>query len=116
MQTSDGLADKVYFLPVTQEFVTQVIKQERPDGIMLSFGGQTALNCGIELNDSGILKKYGVKVLGTPIDTIKATEDRDIFNQKLAEINEKIAPGLAATSAEEALGKFLNSLLHTIIT
>ena len=84
IQTSEALADKIYFLPVTPQFVEQVIEKERPDAIALGFGGQTALNCGLALSKSGVLEKYNVKVLGTPVDTIVATEDRAIFNQKLA--------------------------------
>ena len=76
VQTSEGVADAVYFLPVTPEFVEKVIKKERPDGILLSFGGQTALNCGVALFRSGVLKRYGVQVLGTPVETIIDTEDQ----------------------------------------
>ena len=83
VQTSKGMADKVYFLPVTPEMCEEVIKKERPDSILLQFGDQTALNCGIKLRDLGVLEKYSVKVLGTPVDTIIATEDREIFAQKL---------------------------------
>src|SRR5690348_2767373 len=86
IQTSETLADQVYFLPVTPEFVAQVIERERPDAIALGFGGQTALNCGLALSKSGVLEKFNVKVLGTPIATIEATEDRKLFNEKLAEI------------------------------
>ncbi|XP_051259878.1 carbamoyl-phosphate synthase [ammonia], mitochondrial [Dicentrarchus labrax] len=96
-------ADSVYFLPVTPQFVTEVIKAERPDGILLSMGGQTALNCGVELFQSGILEKYGVKVLGTPVESIMATEDRQLFADKLMEINEKIAPSFAVESVSDAL-------------
>ncbi|KAF3843004.1 hypothetical protein F7725_001853 [Dissostichus mawsoni] len=96
-------ADSVYFLPVTPQFVTEVIKAERPDGILLSMGGQTALNCGVELFQSGVLEKYGVKVLGTPVESIMATEDRQLFSDKLKEINEKIAPSFAVESVSEAL-------------
>ncbi len=103
VQTSEGMADRVYFLPVTFEMVSKVIAKERPDGILLQFGGQTALNCGIELEKSGILEQYGVRVLGTPIEAIVATEDRDIFSQKLREINEKIAEGEPASTVEEAV-------------
>ena len=80
IQTSSGLADEVYFLPVIPYFVEKVIKKERPDGIFLSFGGQTALNCGVALFEKGILKKYNVRVLGTPVQTIQKTEDRKLFN------------------------------------
>uniref|UniRef100_A0A3Q1C6V0 carbamoyl-phosphate synthase (ammonia) n=1 Tax=Amphiprion ocellaris TaxID=80972 RepID=A0A3Q1C6V0_AMPOC len=96
-------ADSVYFLPVTPEFVTEVIKTERPDGILLSMGGQTALNCGVELFQRGVLEKYGVKVLGTPVQSIMATEDRQLFADKLMEINEKIAPSIAVESVSDAL-------------
>ncbi|RXM30006.1 Carbamoyl-phosphate synthase [ammonia], mitochondrial [Acipenser ruthenus] len=96
-------ADSVYFLPVTPEFVTEVIKTEKPDGILLSMGGQTALNCGVALFQSGVLKKYGVKVLGTPVESIMATEDRQLFSDKLMEIDEKIAPSFAVNSVADAL-------------
>uniref|UniRef100_A0A3B3XLN4 Carbamoyl-phosphate synthase [ammonia], mitochondrial n=1 Tax=Poecilia mexicana TaxID=48701 RepID=A0A3B3XLN4_9TELE len=96
-------ADSVYFLPVTPQFVTEVIKTERPDGILLSMGGQTALNCGVELFQRGILEQYGVKVLGTPVESIMATEDRQLFADKLMEINEKIAPSIAVESVCDAL-------------
>ncbi|KAL0963732.1 hypothetical protein UPYG_G00310170 [Umbra pygmaea] len=96
-------ADSVYFLPVTPQFVTEVIKTERPDGILLSMGGQTALNCGVELFQSGVLQKYGVKVLGTPVESIMATEDRQLFADKLHEINEKIAPSFAVQTVADAL-------------
>jgi carbamoyl-phosphate synthase/aspartate carbamoyltransferase/dihydroorotase len=91
VQTSAGMADRVYFQPVVAETVAQIIAKERPDGILLQFGGQTALNCGVELYRSGVLEKYNVKVLGTPVDAIVATEDRKIFAEKLREIHEKIA-------------------------
>lgn len=87
VQTSEGVADKVYFLPVTPYFVERVIQKEQPDAILLAFGGQTALNCGVELFKSGILDKYGLRVLGTPVQTIINTEDRELFNEKLDEIN-----------------------------
>ncbi|KAI2660811.1 Carbamoyl-phosphate synthase [ammonia], mitochondrial [Labeo rohita] len=96
-------ADSVYFLPVTPEFVTEVIKVERPDGILLSMGGQTALNCGVELFQSGVLQKHGVQVLGTPVESIMATEDRQLFSDKLMEINEKIAPSIAVKTVADAL-------------
>ncbi|XP_029314740.1 carbamoyl-phosphate synthase [ammonia], mitochondrial [Cottoperca gobio] len=96
-------ADSVYFLPVTPQFVTEIIKTERPDGILLSMGGQTALNCGVELFQCGILEQYGVKVLGTPVESIMATEDRQLFADKLMEINEKIAPSFAVESVSDAL-------------
>ena len=82
VQTSEGVADRIYFLPVTPYFVEKVIEKERPDGIMLAFGGQTALNCGVELYKEGVFGKYGVEVLGTPVQAIIDTEDREIFVQK----------------------------------
>lgn len=100
--SSRNEADQVYFLPITPEFVEEVIKKENPDGILISMGGQTALNCGVELERRGVFAKYHVKVMGTPIKTIVATEDRDIFNRKLQEIQEKIAPSKVAGSVEEA--------------
>lgn len=96
-------ADTVYFVPVTAEFVEDVIKREKPDGVILSMGGQTALNCGVELHRKGIFEKYGVKVLGTPISSIEATEDRDIFAKKLQEIDEKLAPSIAVENLDDAL-------------
>ncbi|CAB3359447.1 Hypothetical predicted protein [Cloeon dipterum] len=103
VQTSRGLADKVYFLPITPEYVEQVIQYERPDGILLTFGGQTALNCGVTLEEKGVLKKYNVEVLGTPISAITITEDREYFAQKMASIGEKVSPSLSVVSMEEAL-------------
>ena len=103
IQTSEGIADKVYFLPVTTYFVTEIIKKERPDGILLAFGGQTALNCGTELYTSGVLKEYGVEVLGTSVDAIMYTEDRDLFVKKLNEINLKTPVSQAVESMEDAL-------------
>eukprot|EP00794_Sanderia_malayensis_P004695 gene4695-5310_t len=103
VQTSKGLADKVYFLPITVEYVTQVIEVERPDGILLSFGGQTALNCGVKLQEIGVLQKYNVRVLGTPIRSIEWTEDRRLFAEKMAEIGEQVAPSEAVYSVDEAL-------------
>ncbi|GCB80088.1 hypothetical protein scyTo_0016101, partial [Scyliorhinus torazame] len=103
VQTSKGLADKVYFLPITPEYVTQVIMNERPDGILLTFGGQTALNCGVELQKRGVLEKYKVRVLGTPVSSIEMTEDRKIFVEKMAEINEYVVPSEAAFSLEQAV-------------
>ncbi|KAI1885288.1 hypothetical protein AGOR_G00218610 [Albula goreensis] len=96
-------ADSVYFLPVTPQFVTEVIKAERPDGILLSMGGQTALNCGVELFKTGVLQQYGVQVLGTPVESIMATEDRQLFADKLMEINEKMAPSIAVETVADAL-------------
>jgi len=103
IQTSEGLADRIYFLPITPHFVEQVIRRERPDGILLSFGGQTALNCGVELHEAGVLEREGVEVLGTPIETIMATEDRDLFARKLEEIGVPLPDSRAVTSAEEAV-------------
>src|SRR5262245_29578151 len=89
IQTSDYLADQIYFLPVTPEFVERVIEKERPDGVFLSFGGQTALNCGLALESSGVFSRYGVRVLGTPVSAIRDTEDRDLFVKRLQEIDVK---------------------------
>ncbi|MDE6653076.1 MAG: carbamoyl-phosphate synthase (glutamine-hydrolyzing) large subunit, partial [Muribaculaceae bacterium] len=102
IQTSEGVADKVYFLPITPYFVEEVIKKERPDGILLAFGGQTALNCGTELYQKGILDKYGVKVLGTSVEAIMITEDRDLFVKKLSEIDIKTPVSKAVESIEDA--------------
>ena len=101
VQTSQGIADKVYFQPVTPAFVERVIEQERPDGILLSFGGQTALNCGVELYKSGVLEKYGVQVLGTPVQAIIDTEDRDLFVRRLDEIGVKTIKSEACATIEE---------------
>ncbi len=103
VQTSDGFADKIYFLPVTPYFVERVIEKERPDGILLSFGGQTALNCGVELFESGVLEKYNVRVLGTPVQAIKDTEDRELFVKKLDEIEVKTIKSEAVENTQEAL-------------
>ena len=102
IQTSEGVADQVYFLPITPYFVEEVIKKERPDGILLAFGGQTALNCGTELYLSGVLDKYGVKVLGTSVEAIMITEDRDLFVKKLKEIDVKTPVSEAVESLEDA--------------
>lgn len=102
-QTSKGLANTVYFLPITPEFVEKVIAKEKPEGLLLSFGGQTALNCGVALNNSGVLKKYKVEVLGTPIESIEKTEDRDLFNKELNKIGINMPRSFACTSVEEAL-------------
>ena len=101
IQTSKGLADKVYFLPVNPEFVRKVIQHERPDGIYVSFGGQTALNCGVKMKDE--FEQLGVKVLGTPIDTVIVTEDRDLFAQAMAEIHEKCAASASAVNVKESV-------------
>ena len=114
VQTSEGIADKVYFLPVTPDFVERVIEKERPDGIFLSFGGQTALNCGVALYRSGVLEKYGVEVLGTPVQAIIDTEDREIFNQKLSEINVNYIKSEAVTDLNHAL-KAANDLGYPVI-
>jgi carbamoyl-phosphate synthase large subunit len=103
IQTSSGMADAVYFLPVTPEYVRQVIEKERPDGLLLSFGGQTALNCGVELNRIGVLYKYGVRVLGTPISAIEDTEDRELFVKRLNEIGAKTPSGIAVTDTDAAV-------------
>ncbi|MFC1616479.1 carbamoyl-phosphate synthase (glutamine-hydrolyzing) large subunit, partial [Patescibacteria group bacterium] len=102
IQTSKGLADKIYFLPVNPYFVEKIIKKERPDGIFLSFGGQTALNCGVELYEKGILKKYGLKVLGTPVEAIQKTEDRELFNKELKKINVFSPQSQACTTRAQA--------------
>lgn len=103
IQTSEGIADRVYFLPVTPYFVTEIIKKERPDGILLAFGGQTALNCGTELYQNGVLKEYGVKVLGTSVEAIMYTEDRDLFVKKLNEIELKTPISQAVENMADAL-------------
>ena len=102
VQTSEGVADQIYFLPVQPHFVEKVIQKEKPDGILLSFGGQTALNCGVELYKSGILEKYGVRVLGTPVQAIMDTEDRELFVEKLNEINVKTIKSEACETIEQA--------------
>jgi len=103
VQTSEGIADKIYYLPVTPYFVEQVIQKEQPEGILLAFGGQTALNCGTALYEGGILEKYKVEVLGTPVQAIINTEDREIFAGKLREIDVKTPVSIAVTSVEEAV-------------
>lgn len=103
IQTSEGVADKVYFLPITPYFVEKVIQKEKPDGILLAFGGQTALNCGTELYQSGILAKYNVRVLGTTVEAIMITEDRDLFVKKLDEIDIKTPVSHAVENLEDAL-------------
>ena len=103
IQTSEGVADKVYFLPITPYFVEKVIKKEKPDGILLAFGGQTALNCGTELYQNGVLDKYDVRVLGTSVDVIMITEDRDLFVKKLNEIDAKTPQSVAVNSMDDAL-------------
>ena len=103
VQTSEGVADKIYYLPVTPYFVEQVIKKEQPQGILLAFGGQTALNCGVELYRTGILEKYNLKVLGTPVQAIMDTEDRELFNKKLDEIDVKTIKSHAVENLEDAV-------------
>ena len=103
IQTSEGIADQVYFLPVTPYFVTRIIEKERPDGILLAFGGQTALNCGTELYQSGVLQQYGVRVLGTSVEAIMNTEDRDLFVRKLDEIPMKTPKSHAVETMADAL-------------
>ena len=103
IQTSEGIADKVYFLPVNTYYVTEIIKKERPDGILLAFGGQTALNCGTELYLKGVLKEYGVEVLGTSVEAIMNTEDRDLFVKELNKIDAKVPVSHACETLEDAL-------------
>ncbi|MEE8142369.1 MAG: carbamoyl phosphate synthase large subunit, partial [Planctomycetota bacterium] len=103
IQTSESLADDVYFLPVNASFVERVIDKESPDGLLLSFGGQTALNCGIELQDRGVLERYGVSVLGTPLEAIRATEDREKFANILRNIDLLTPRSRAVSEVREAL-------------
>ena len=103
IQTDHKLADEVYYLPVTPEYVTYVIEREKPDGIMLAFGGQTALNLGVQMQRMGIFERYGVKVLGTSIKTLETSEDRDLFAKALKQIDIPIAESIAANTVEEAL-------------
>jgi len=103
IQTSDYLADEVYFLPITPDFVAQVIEKEKPDGLLLSFGGQTALNCGLKLEERGVLAEHGVKVLGTPVETIRDTEDRERFIARLDEVNADYANSKPARSVDQAI-------------
>src|SRR3989338_4860195 len=103
VQTDEGLADTVYFLPLTEHFATQIIRKEKPDAILLSFGGQTALNLGLALEKSGVLKKYEVRVLGTPTHAIRDTEDRELFVQRLEQIDVRTARSHAARSVKEGL-------------
>ncbi len=114
IQTSENIADRVYFLPVTPEFVEEVIIRERPQGILLAFGGQTALNCGVKLYRSGVLEKYGVQVLGTPVQAIIDTEDREKFVQKLDEINVKTIKSEAVTTVADAR-RVANELGYPVI-
>jgi len=103
IQTDKKMADKIYFLPIIPHFVEEVIKKERPEGILLSFGGQTALNCGVELKNLGILEKYNVEVFGTSVRTIEETEDRDLFVKKLREVNLCVPASFATNSVEESV-------------
>ena len=103
IQTSDHLADEVYFVPVKPKFVEQVIEKEKPDGIMLGFGGQTALNCGVELYHNGVLERHGIRVLGAPIQSILDTEDRERFVAKLSEINVDTPRSIPTASVDEAM-------------
>jgi carbamoyl-phosphate synthase large subunit len=114
VQTSEGIADTIYFLPVTPYFVEQVIEKEKPDGILLAFGGQTALNCGIALFRAGILEKHNIRVLGTPVQAIMDTEDRDLFIKKLDEINVKTIQSFAVTNIDDAV-KAANELGYPVI-
>ncbi|MBO7247458.1 MAG: carbamoyl phosphate synthase large subunit, partial [Bacteroidaceae bacterium] len=102
VQTSEGVADKVYFLPVTPFFVEKVIEKERPDAILLAFGGQTALNCGVSLYQSGVFEKYNVQVLGTQVQAIMDTEDRELFIERLDEIGVETIKSHAVESMEDA--------------
>lgn len=114
VQTSEGSADKIYFLPVTPYFVEKVIEKEQPDGILLAFGGQTALNCGVQLYTAGTLEKYNVAVLGTPVQSIMDTEDRDLFVKKLDQINVKTIQSYAVSTTKDAL-QAANRLGYPII-
>ena len=115
VQTSDEFADKIYFLPVTPYFVEKVIEKERPDGILLSFGGQTALNCGVQLFQNKVLEKYNVKVLGTPVEAIMNTEDRELFIQQLDEIDVKTIKSEAVDNIDDAINSLaLDSIIDVI--
>ena len=103
MQTAQGLADSIYFSPLTIEAVEDVIQKERPEGLFLGFGGQTGLNLGVALEQRGILRKYGIKVLGTSVESIMWAEDRQLFNDKLGEIGVKVARAKACTEVEDAV-------------
>lgn len=103
IQTSEGIADKVYFLPVTEYFITEIIKKERPDGILLAWGGQTALNCGTALYKNGVFEKYGVEVLGTSVEAIMNTEDRDLFVHELNKVDLKVPVSQACENMEDAI-------------
>ena len=97
------MADEIYYLPVTPEYITYIIERERPDGILLTFGGQTGLNVGVKLDKMGVFERYGVKVLGTPIKTLETSEDRDLFAQALKEIDIPIAESIAVETVDDAL-------------
>lgn len=112
VQTSEGFADKIYFLPITPLFVRKVIEKERPDGIMLAFGGQTALNCGVTLYQDGVLEEYGVDVLGTPVQAIMDTEDRELFVERLNEIDVKTISSEACTDLDEARAAAASSAIR----
>ena len=114
VQTSEGMADRIYFLPVTPDFVERVIERERPDGILLAFGGQTALNCGVELYRSGVLERYGVDVLGTPVQAIMDTEDRELFVEKLNQIDVRTISSEAVENVDAAL-EVANRLGYPVI-
>ncbi len=103
VQTDDDMADKVYFQPLQADIVTKILEREKPDAIMLSFGGQTALNLGLELHETGVLKRFGITVLGTPVEVVKTTEDRDLFKKALAEIGTLTAQSISANNINEAL-------------
>ena len=114
VQTSEEAADKIYFLPVIPYFVEKVIERERPQGILLAFGGQTALNCGVSLYKSGVLEKYNVRVLGTPVQAIMDTEDRELFVKKLDQINVKTIKSMAVENIDDAV-KAADDLGYPII-
>ena len=111
IQTDPELSDKVYLLPINVKYVEEVIKKEKPDGVLLAFGGQTALNVGVELNEAGVLEKYNVRVLGTPIEAIEVTEDRDLFVKAMEGSNVKVCKSQAVNSYSEAL-KAVKSDFH----
>src|SRR3989338_11442647 len=102
-QTSWGLADRVYFMPVTPQFVAKIVAEEKPDAISVSFGGQTALNCGLKLHDMGVLAEHNVRILGTPIEAVRKTEDRALFNKELASIGVSVPRSFACESEKEAM-------------
>ncbi len=110
IQTSENFADKVYFVPIQSMFVEKVIEKEQPDSILLQFGGQTALNVGVDLFDSGILAKHNIRILGTPVETIKDTEDRLLFLQKVEEVGLKVAKSKTATNVNEAVERSRRNL------